>query len=111
VRAAIGLDVGTTAVKALAVDESGAVVARAEAGYALSTPRPRWAEQDPADWWAATERALAELRVCGAGVATTAGFHRAVLAHPVFRAGEHTIAFVDDLMSTTETAAPEGRAA
>jgi xylulokinase len=63
VRAAIGLDVGTTAVKALAVDESGAVVARAEAGYALSTPRPRWAEQDPEDWWRATQQALAALAV------------------------------------------------
>jgi acetyl-CoA carboxylase, biotin carboxylase subunit len=57
------------------------------------------------------DRALAELHVCGAGVATTAGFSRAVLAHPVFRAGEHTLAFVDDLMSTTGTAAAEGRAA
>ena len=57
------------------------------------------------------DRALAELHVCGAGVATTAGFSRAVLAHPVFRAGEHTIAFVDDLMSTSGTAAAEGRAA
>jgi xylulokinase len=63
VRAAIGLDVGTTAVKALAVDETGTVVARAEAGYPLSTPRPGWAEQDPHDWWHATERALAELGV------------------------------------------------
>ena len=63
VRAAIGLDVGTTAVKALAVDETGAVLARAEAGYPLSIPRPDWAEQDPEDWWRATEQALAELGV------------------------------------------------
>ena len=62
-RAAIGLDIGTTAVKALAVDETGAVVARAESGYPLATPRPGWAEQDPADWWRATERALAALDV------------------------------------------------
>ena len=62
-RAAIGLDIGTTAVKALAVDETGAVLARAEVGYPLSIPRPGWAEQDPADWWRATEQALAALRV------------------------------------------------
>ena len=31
-------------------------LARAEVGYALSTPRPGWAEQDPEDWWRATER-------------------------------------------------------
>src|SRR5918999_3500497 len=63
-RALIGLDIGTTAVKALAVDEEeGAILARAEVGYPLSTPRPDWAEQDPADWWRATEQALAALGV------------------------------------------------
>ena len=41
-RALIGLDIGTTAVKALAVDEEdGAIVARCEVGYPLSTPRKR----------------------------------------------------------------------
>ncbi|MBA3406747.1 MAG: xylulokinase [Solirubrobacterales bacterium] len=62
-RAAIGLDIGTTAVKALAVDETGTVLARSEAGYPLSTPRAGWAEQDPADWWRATEQALAALSI------------------------------------------------
>jgi xylulokinase len=56
-----GLDVGTSGVKGLALDEDGAVVAKAEAGYALSTPRPGWAEQDPEDWWRATEQVLAQL--------------------------------------------------
>ena len=63
-RALIGLDIGTTAVKALAVNEDdGAIVARCEVSYPLSTPRPGWAEQDPEDWWRATEQALAELGV------------------------------------------------
>ena len=71
---------------------------------------------DRATALARMRRALAELRVCGAGVATTAAFHRTVLSHPVFRAGEHTIDLVDDLMritqtTATETAATEGRAA
>jgi xylulokinase len=60
---AVGLDVGTSGVKALAVSGAGELLARAEAAYGLSTPRPGWAEQDPADWWAATERVLAELGV------------------------------------------------
>ena len=64
--ALVGLDVGTSAVKGLAIGEDGAIIARAEAGYALSMPRPGWAEQDPADWWAATETVLATLRA-GAG--------------------------------------------
>lgn len=49
----LGLDIGTSAVKALLVDEGGARVASDTQGYLLSTPRPLWAEQDPADWWAA----------------------------------------------------------
>jgi xylulokinase len=63
VRAAIGLDVGTTAVKALALDEAGNVVACADVPLELSTPRPGWAEQDPEEWWRAAQLALAELDV------------------------------------------------
>jgi xylulokinase len=59
--AIVGLDVGTTGVKAIAIDERGAVVGRAEEGYPLATPRPGWAEQDPEDWLRASERALAAL--------------------------------------------------
>ncbi|MGH2849840.1 MAG: xylulokinase [Solirubrobacteraceae bacterium] len=62
----VGIDVGTSAVKGLAIDEHGAVLARAQEAYGLSTPHPGWAEQDPADWWRATERVLAALRA-GAG--------------------------------------------
>jgi xylulokinase len=57
-----GVDIGTSGVKALAIAGDGAVLARAEASYPLSTPCPGWAEQDPADWWQAAERALADLR-------------------------------------------------
>jgi xylulokinase len=57
----VGLDVGTTGVKALALSPEGDVLARAEEGYDLSTPHPGWAEQDPEDWWRAAERALAAL--------------------------------------------------
>jgi xylulokinase len=59
----IGIDVGTSGVKGLAIDPAGTILARAEEGYALSTPHVGWAEQDPADWWAATEAVLAQLRV------------------------------------------------
>jgi xylulokinase len=57
----VGLDVGTTGVKALALSPGGDVLARAEETYELSRPRPGWAEQDPEDWWRAAERALARL--------------------------------------------------
>jgi xylulokinase len=58
----VGIDVGTSGVKGLAIDPAGEVVARAEAEYPLSTPRLGWAEQDPADWWTATEAVLSRLQ-------------------------------------------------
>jgi xylulokinase len=57
----IGLDVGTSSTKGIALDETGAVLAEAERSYGLSTPRPGWAEQDPEDWWEAAEAVLDEL--------------------------------------------------
>jgi xylulokinase len=56
--AAVGIDVGTTAVKAIAVAEDGEVLERREVAYELSTPRPGWSEQEPRDWWRATKEAL-----------------------------------------------------
>lgn len=50
----LGLDVGTSGVKALLVTASGEVEASASTPLQLSTPRPGWAEQDPNDWWQAT---------------------------------------------------------
>ena len=50
----LGLDIGTTAVKALVVDEQGTVVGEAESPLEVSVPRPGWAEQDPSDWWQGT---------------------------------------------------------
>ncbi len=58
----VGIDVGTSATKGVAIDPDGSVLATAEASYPLSTPRPGWAEQDPADWWQATQAVLAQLR-------------------------------------------------
>ena len=61
--ALVGIDVGTSGVKALALSETGEILARAEREYPLSTPQPGWAEQDPEDWYRATEAALADLGV------------------------------------------------
>ena len=61
--ALVGLDVGTTGVKAIAITPAGDVLASAEEGYPLSTPRPGWSEQDPEDWVRAGEAALARLGV------------------------------------------------
>ena len=59
----VGLDVGTTGVKALAITPEGEVVASAEESYPLSTPHPGWSEQDPEDWWRASGAVLRRLGV------------------------------------------------
>ncbi len=49
----LGIDVGTSGTKAVLIAETGSVVARASLEYPLTSPRPLWSEQDPADWWTA----------------------------------------------------------
>ena len=78
--ALVGLDVGTTGVKALAISPAGEVLASVEQGYSLSTPRPGWAEQDPEDWWRAAEGALARLDVDAiAGIGLSGQMHGLVV--------------------------------
>jgi xylulokinase len=50
----LGIDVGTSATKTLAIDESGTILAEASQGYPCHYPQPLWSEQDPEDWWQAT---------------------------------------------------------
>jgi xylulokinase len=71
----VGLDVGTSAAKAVAISRTGEVLASAERGYPLSTPRPGWAEQDPEDWWRAAQEALAALGVEPAAVGLSGQMH------------------------------------
>jgi len=47
----LGIDVSTTGVKALLVDQDGVVRGSANIEQPLYTPQPLWSEQDPADWW------------------------------------------------------------
>ena len=55
---AIGVDVGTSGARAVAVDEGGRILSSATSSYPLLTPRPQWTEQDPIDWWAGVSEAL-----------------------------------------------------
>lgn len=57
-RALIGIDIGTTALKAVMTDDGGARLAEYRADYPLSRPHPGWAEQEPDDWWAHVLAAL-----------------------------------------------------
>ena len=58
----LGLDCGTSGLKAVLVGESGAAVAAASRPYLPDRPRPGWSEQDPEVWRAAMAGAIAELR-------------------------------------------------
>lgn len=76
----VGVDIGTSATKALAVDRHGRVVGRAECCYGTRRPRPGFSEQDPEDWVRAASQALSEIgRVRPAGLAFTGQMHGLVL--------------------------------
>jgi xylulokinase len=82
----IGLDVGTTSAKTVLLDEQGRVVFVTAPAYSFRTPQPLWAESDPADWWAAAQRALQDLFAQSgvkpreiAGVGLTGQMHGLVL--------------------------------
>lgn len=59
----LGIDVGTSALKAVLVDTTGAVVAEASAPYETIVPQPGWTEQRPDDWW---DACIAAVRALGA---------------------------------------------
>jgi xylulokinase len=69
----LGLDASTTGVKALLIDGHGQVVGASTTEIPLSTPKPLWSEQDPADWWRGTvssvRRLLSETKIAGSQVA------------------------------------------
>ena len=60
----LGLDLGTSSVKTLLVEENGQIAGRGSAEYPIQTPQPGQAEQNPDEWWqacqAAVRQALAE---------------------------------------------------
>lgn len=50
----LGIDIGTSGTKTLAINERGKILAAAMDHYPCYVPRPLWSEQDPEDWWRAT---------------------------------------------------------
>lgn len=57
----IGIDLGTSGVKAILLNEQGEVVASHTEKLTVSRPHPLWSEQDPEQWWQATDRAVKAL--------------------------------------------------
>lgn len=66
----IGVDLGTSAVKVLLVDQTGAVTAQASEPYPLQQPQPGYSEQNPEDWVTGVSKAIQQL-LATSGVAAT----------------------------------------
>src|SRR3979490_2747121 len=96
----LGIDLGTSSVKAVVMDEDGSVNEVTSAGYPVESPAPGWAETNPADWWLATRKAVAGLsssnrnRVQAVGVAGQ--MHGVVLAGEDGRPLRPAILWADD---------------
>lgn len=58
----LGIDFGTSGLRALLIDGDGRAIGSAESHYSVSHPRPGWSEQDPAAWIGALDAAVAELK-------------------------------------------------
>ncbi len=57
----LGIDIGTSGTKTLAIDERGTILASATAEYPCSHPRPGWSEQHPDLWWDATVKTVQQV--------------------------------------------------
>src|SRR6476619_5800192 len=79
----LGIDIGTSSVRAVLVDDDGTVAGQASAPLIVSRPHPGWSEQNPADWWTATNRAVkalpADLRKAVKAVGLSGQMHGATL--------------------------------
>ena len=79
----LGIDIGTSSVKAVVINAAGDVIDQAAAALPVSRPQPLWSEQDPADWWTATQKAVLDLspdrRARVEGVGLSGQMHGATL--------------------------------
>jgi xylulokinase len=79
----LGIDVGTSSVKAVLVDDNGAIVGQSSAALLVSRPQPGFSEQDPQSWWHATVSAVKglpkDLRAAVRAVGLSGQMHGATL--------------------------------
>jgi len=83
----LGIDLGTSSLKALVLDVDGAIVGSAAAPYSMSAPQPGWSESDPQDWWQAAATAAKQ----------AAGDHAADIAAIGLSGQMHGVVLSDDL--------------
>ena len=58
----LGIDLGTSEIKLLLLDEQHTIVATTGVALTVQRPQPLWSEQDPAAWWAALDQGMAQLK-------------------------------------------------
>jgi xylulokinase len=79
----LGIDIGTSGVKAVVIDAAGTVAGQGTAALTVQRPHPLWSEQDPEAWWAATTAAVqaipADVRRSVRGVGIAGQMHGATL--------------------------------
>jgi len=97
----LGVDLGTSSLKALVLDVDGTIVGTASAGYPMTTPQPGWAESNPDDWWMAAGQAVRE----------AAGAHRSDIAAIGLSGQMHGVVLSDDAGQPLRPAIlwPDGR--
>lgn len=91
----LGIDIGTSGTKTLAIREDGTILASATADYPISHPKPGWSEQNPEDWWQATIKTIQKVLKTGnskkedvAGIGLSGQMHGSVFLdkkHEVIR--------------------------
>lgn len=54
----LGIDIGTSGTKTLAIKDDGTILASATVEYPLYSPKPGWSEQEPVDWWQASVKSV-----------------------------------------------------
>lgn len=114
----LGIDLGTSGLRALLTDAGGAPLASAERHYDVAHPAPGWSEQDPADWIAALLGAVDELRTAPgwdalAGIGIAGHMHGAVCLDASDRVIRPCILWNDTRAhaeAATLDAAPQARA-
>ena len=69
----LGIDLGTSSVKAIVQDAEGRAMSKTQRAYETICPRPGWAEQSPAAWWRAVRDAVAEVRAAAPAAIRSVG--------------------------------------
>ncbi len=79
----MGIDLGTSSVKVVLIEDNGEIISEASADLSISRPQSGWAEQDPSDWLVAVEQAVlslpSDLRAATRGIGLSGQMHGATV--------------------------------